>query len=576
MSKNTSKNRKKWIWIGVGTAALIVVGILAAPLLFPDMIPAGAPIASATTGETVTAFTGSLSANATASGQIEAQRAARLAMAASGEVSQIFVAVGDEVAEGAPLLQLETDALARAVENARQTLIIQEANLAALLAPPTTANLAALEAAVASAQAQLDNLLAGPGEYDIAASDANVRAAQANVRAASEQLQLAQSGASGAEVAAAQAELLGALSQQESTQDLYDKLVECFDVDLPDGSNFNICPGLGNPEEQTRYSLETANANAAAAQARLNALLDGPDSNAVAIAQASLAAANANLAAAQANHDLLLKGATAAQIASAEASVAQAQANLEALRNGPSVAQRAMAEIAVAQARISLQKAEQDLADATLTAPFAGVITAVLVNEGETASGILMEIVDGSSLEVALAVDEVDIGDISLDQPAAVTLESWPDTVINGRVSSIAPKANQSSSGVVSYQVTLRLEPSDLPVLVGMTANANLLTNSFDNVLLVPNAAINADRSKGTFSVNKVITDASGNQTYEMIPVTIGLRDRENTQILSGLQEGDELLIGNIAPRFDFGPDENGEGGGPPGGGNGGGPFGGG
>ncbi|MCZ7668694.1 MAG: hypothetical protein M5U34_16610 [Chloroflexi bacterium] len=51
--------------------------------------------------------------------------------------------------------------------------------------------------------------------------------------------------------------------------------LECFDVNLPDGSSFNICPGLGNPEEQTRYSLETANVNAAAAQAGLNALLSG-------------------------------------------------------------------------------------------------------------------------------------------------------------------------------------------------------------------------------------------------------------------------------------------------------------
>lgn len=571
MNENKTKNRKKWIWLGGGVALIALIAVVGS-MLFGNPLAAGAGNAAATTGQTVTAFIGDLAANAAASGQVQAQRKARLALPVSGDVSEIYVSVGDEVAEDEPLLKLDSTDLERAVENARQSMLIQEANLASLTAPPPASNVAALQAAVTSAQAQLDEMRAGPREADIAASDANVRAAQANVWAASEQLQLAQSGASEAAVASAQAELIGALSQQESTQELYDQLLECFDVNLPDGSSFNICPGLGNPEEQTRYSLETANANAAAAQAKLNALLSGPDTNAVSIAQASVAAASANLAAAQANHDLLLKGASAAQIAGAEANLAQAQSSLEALLNGPSAAQRMMAEIAVAQARISLQKAEDDLADATLVAPFTGVITAVYANVGEATSGILLEIVDNNSLEVRLAVDEVDIGDIAPDQPAAITLESWPDVEINGRVVSISPRAIQNTGGVVSYEVFLSLGETELPVRVGMTANAHLLTDSFENVLLVPNEAINVDRNKGVFSVNRAIIDANGKQTYEEVFITIGRRDGANTQILTGLAEGDELLVGNIAPRSRFGPPTDG-GGGPLR--DGGGPFGG-
>jgi HlyD family secretion protein len=567
-------NRKKWIWIGVGVVAVIVIAVVALPMIFGDQLAAqqGDP---ASTGDIVTAFVGDLAANASASGQVRAQRDARLALPISGEVAEIYVSPGDAVAEGDPLLKLDTEALERAVESARQSLLIQEANHEALIAPPTASNLAAAEAALVSAQAQLDDLLAGPSEEDIAASDANVRAAQANVWAASEQLQLAQSGASESEIAAAQAELLGALSQQESTQELYDNLTECFSFDLPDGSNRSFCPGLGDPEEQTRYNLQTANANATAAQAKLNALLDGPDTNAVSIAQASLASANANFEAAQANHQLLLNGASEAQIANAEAALAQAKASLESLRNGPSTGQRAMSEIGVEQARISLQKAEDDLADATMYAPFEGVITAVYVNEGETASGILMEIVDSDSLEVVLAVDEVDIGDVAIGQPATITLESWPEEEITSEVTSISPRNIQGSTGIVSYEVFLGLDQTDLPVLVGMTANADLLTNNLENILLVPNEAINVDRSKGTYSVNLITTDADGNQTTEEVEITIGLRDSNNTQVISGLNEGDELLIGNASPRFQFGPDEDGEGGGPPGGGSGGGPFGG-
>lgn len=530
----------------------------------------------ASTGDIVTAFIGDLSASATASGQIQAQREAQLALESSGEVEGVLVELGDVVQAGDALIELDTAALERAVESARQDLVIQEANLATLLAPPKESDLAAAEAAVISAQAQLDELLAGPREEDIAASDANVRAAQANVWAASEQLQLANSGANEAEIASAQAELIAALGEQETTQDLYDNLLKCFKFELPTGEKKEICPGLGNPEEQTRFNLAAASANAAAAQARLDALLAGPDADAVGVAQAGLAAANAQLEAVQANHDLLLKGASDAQIAGAELQLAQAQANLQALLDGPSDTQVGMAEIAVEQMRLNLQRAENNLEKATLFAPFDGVITAVNVSEGETASGILVEMVDRDSLELVLDVDEVDIGALSPGQPAVITLESWPDVQIDGQVASISPLAKNDASALVTFEVFVSLGETELPVLVGMTADADLLSEDQEDVLLVPNAAINADRDKGTFSVNRVTFDEQGNRVTEEVIVTIGLRDGAFTQITSGLQEGDQLLVGNTLPVFDFesseGPPPGAEGGGPGGGGP---PFGG-
>ena len=569
-----TKSRKKWIWTGGGAVIAIVVALLIL-VVIPGRRGEAEQIEAAT-GDIVSAFVGDLSTSATASGQIQAQREAQLALNASGEVAEVFVEIGDVVEAGDALIRLDTAALERAVESARQDLIIQEANLATLLAPPKQDDLAAAEAAVASAQAQLDDLLAGPSEEDIAASDANVRAAQANVWAASEQLQLANSGASEAEIASAQAELVGALGEQEATQELYDNLLKCFNFELPTGEKREICPGLGNPEEQTRFNLATANANAAAAQARLDALLAGPDADAVGIAQAGLAAANAQLESAQANHDLLLKGASDAQIAGAKLQLAQAQANLEALLDGPSDTQVAMAEIAVEQMRLNLQRAEKTLAEATLFAPFDGVITAVNVSEGETASGILVELVDSDSLEVVLDVDEVDIGSLSPGQPAVITLESWPDTQIDGQIASISPMAKNDASALVTFEVFVSLGETELPVLVGMTADADLLTGDQEDVLLVPNAAIHADRDAGTFSVNVVTSDEQGNRVTEEVAVTVGLRDSAFTQITSGLQEGDQLLVGNVLPIFDFqsseGPPPGSENDGPAGGGP---PFGG-
>jgi HlyD family secretion protein len=552
------------MWIG---AAVLVIAIVGAGFMILNGRRNDSQELDAGTGDIVTAFIGDLSASATASGQVVTRREARLAPADSGKVAEVLVSVGDSVQAEDALLILDTDALERAVISAEQTLAIQEANLTSLIAPAKAQDLAAAEAGVASAQAQLDDLLAGPSEQDINASEANVRATQANVWAASEQLQLSQSGAKEAEIAAAQADLVAALGQQNSTQELYDNLLKCFSFDLPSGANKEICPGLGAPEEQTRFNLEAAKAGATSAQAQLDALLAGPDADAVSIAQAGVSAAQAQLEANEANHALLLKGASEAQIAGAKANVAQAQANLTALQEGPSEAQIVAAQTAVEQARISLERAKNELAEATLTAPFAGVITAVHVNEGEFSNGVAVELVDSSSLEIVLDVDEADIGSISLGQPATITLESWPQTEISGQVASITPQAKNDASALVVYEVYLSLGESGLPVRVGMTANADLVTSKNENVLLLPNQAINADRSNGTYSVNLVIADG-GDESFQEVEVGIGLRDARFTQILNGLQEGDRVLVGDNLPVQRFGPGnddpESGPGFGPP------------
>jgi HlyD family secretion protein len=556
--RNKSK-RRYWL-IGGGIALVLIIGFL-----IMGGRAARQAQANAATGEIVTAFLGDLSASASASGQVAAQRQARLTLGISGQVQQIFVNVGDEVAAGAVLLQLETAALQRSVSSAEQNLIIQQANLDSLMVGPAAEEVAASEAAVNSAQAQLDDLLDGPSEAEIAASQSNIDAAQANVWAASAQVGQTNTGPSSAEIAAAEQQV--AVNQQQYQQALnaHEQTLQCFDQ--PDGSE--VCPLLGAVEESARANLQVAEANLATAQAQLDGLQSGPNQDAVSGAQANVSAAVAQQNNAQYQLDILLLGSGQSQIASAEASLAQAQANHAALVNGPDQQQLAIAQAQVAQAQISLEETQDSLADATLLAPFDGVITAVNVSEGELASGLVIEMIDASSLEVILNVDEIDIGSLAVNQAAIITLESWPDVEIESSVASIAPNASASQdSAVVTYEVHLTIGQNDLPVRIGMTANASLITANREDVLLVPNAAINADRSNGTYSVNLVSTAADGSQTTAELAVTIGLRDGQYTQITSGLQAGDEIAIGNILPVFTFGA-----GGGPNN--NDGGPFGG-
>lgn len=486
--------------------------------------------------EVVTAFIGDLAATATASGKVLPQRNAALAVEAPGRVDQVFVRVGDRVEPGEALVQLETEGLELALASAWQDLAVQEANLLALRTPPEEAEIKAAEAALTSAEAQLDALLAGPRPEEVASAEANLRAAEAGVWSSSGQLNQTRESVTEVQIATARANVAAAelalLEAQERN--------EAF---------ANI---------DTHNAMLDAQAQLENARAELEALLAGPDSNAVGAAQADVGAAAARRDARQAELDLLLREPTAGQVAQAEARVAQAGAALADLEEEPSAEEVRAAEAQVEQARLAVADAEAALAGATVRAPFAGVVTAVRVSEGELASNVVVELVDRESLRVVLTVDEADIGGLEVGQPAVVTLEVWPDEELESEIVDIAPAATTDGSGLVSYEVFLKLDETDLAVRAGMTANARMVTARRDEVLLVPNRAIIVDRQTGTYYVDLLVPggEGEGNQV-ERVEINIGLRDDENTQITSGLEAGDRLQIGALRSDLPFGPPDN-------------------
>ncbi|MFO7540634.1 MAG: efflux RND transporter periplasmic adaptor subunit [Chloroflexota bacterium] len=477
--------------------------------------------------EIVTAFTGDLSASATAGGQLMAQRSATLSAPVPAVVTAVSVRVGDQVAAGDLLLQLDSSDLALTVATAEQTLRLQENNLNSLLAAPPAADIAATEAAVATAQAQLDALLEGPSETELAIAEAALRTAEASLWSASSELNRTSGSISEAQILAAEAALAAAQLQLNNARSANED----------------------NPNQQTHQALLDAEQAYASAQAQLNDLQAGPDSSG---AQSSVAAAAARRDGAQADYEMQTGEASAAQIAAAQSQLAQTQASLESLIAAPSAAQLAAAEAEVTQAQLSLADAEAALAQATIRAPFDGVITAVHINPGELAGGPVIEMMDANSLTLRLHVDEQDVAALTIGQPVILTLEAWPNSEITGELIHIAPSARaDAGTALVTYGVDVRLGETTLPVRAGMTANANLITAQKEGVLLVANQAIMADRASGTYTVN-LVTEAG----VETVPVTIGLRDGRHTEILSGLQPGDRLQVDSSAPMMTFGPPE--------------------
>jgi len=488
---------------------LVIAAILGGSWLMRQQV--GAQDA-ATEAQVVTVSVGNLSKTISAGGHLVPQRQARLALTRAGTVKAVYVAVGDSVHAGDVLLQLDDEALVRSVRNAEQALAIQEANLAELLRPASAEEIAAAQAAVDSAQAQLDELLAGPSEAQVAQAKAALVSAEAALRAAQMRYATGQD-----QLTIARQSLDNAKTALDAAQLRYDSLVNNWQTK-------DWAPYSPQAEQ-----LENAKTNYAVALAQYNVKKADINDSALRSAEAQVAQAKYNL------ESLLAPKTT--QIAGARSQLAQAKYNLAKLTQGPTRERIAITQAQIEQARIALQEAQANLQNATLQAPFDGVVTAVNVAQGEWASGVVVELVDMQSLQVVLNVDEIDIGNLSRDQPATITLEAWPDRPLSGQVVYIAPKAQQSAD-IVTYEVHLSVQADDLPLRAGLTANAELITARREGVLLVPNRAIIANRQTGKYYVNL----KRGDQVTQ-IEVQIGLRDNSYTEILSGLQAGDQLVV---------------------------------
>jgi len=586
-SKKKKNKRTRWIVL-----AVVAVVAVAAVVWFVNERPleqlrqSRTQAANPESSQIVTAFIGDLSAGATASGWLLPQREANLALGIAGQVEEVYVQTGDEVRAGEVLIQLEDSSLERSARTAEQSLAIQEANLAELRAGASEEDIAFAEASLESAQAS------------IASAQASIASAQAGLVSAKGALtkaELARDSLSDADVTA-EANLKSAQAGLSSAQAQLDALLEGADAETIEQARLNweqAKNSLWNAQLErdavkgrpttpgylsTQMDIAVANAEIAVRVAEINYLQaqDGATDEAIAATRATVASAEAQVTSAQAQLDDIGDQIAQAEVAvtqaeasvtqaeaqvaqaeagvlQAEAAVAQAEANLVSLLAGVSEEKIAIAEAQMAQARIALEESQDNLGKATLVTPFDAVVTEVYVEVGEWATGLAVDLMDTGSLEVVLDVDEIDIGSLAVGQQAVVTLETWPDEELSGEIVSIAPKATKSASEIVTYQVHLKVNVGELPIRSGMTANAELVTAQRENVLLVPNRAITADRQAGKYYVNLVEGD-----TVVKTEVTIGLRDKNYTEITSGLAEGDQLVIGEVKEVLDFsqGPPE--------------------
>jgi macrolide-specific efflux system membrane fusion protein len=200
------------------------------------------------------------------------------------------------------------------------------------------------------------------------------------------------------------------------------------------------------------------------------------------------------------------------------------------------------AETGMAHARATLADLKAQRALATITAPEAGVVTAVAVRAGADAPAGDAITLAASPYVVTTSVVESDVAAISVGQPATVTVAALGGATITGTVASIAPSADTgNNNGVVSFAVQVTLVDPPAGLRPGMTADVTITTASAPGVLAIPSRAL-----AGTAGAYRVrVLNADGSVTTR--DVGVGLITSSLVEITSGLQAGDEVITGTSA-----------------------------
>ena len=192
------------------------------------------------------------------------------------------------------------------------------------------------------------------------------------------------------------------------------------------------------------------------------------------------------------------------------------------------------------------QSAEKAVRDATITAPFDGLITAVNIDVGDMAGSgsAAVELADFTVPQFEVDVDEADLGNLKVGETASVMLQTYPNIRIPAQVEWVA-SAGTSTGNIITYKVKLALGKApateanaDPAILLGMSGTSEIVTAKIDNAVLVPLSALIVDSQTKTYSV-----DLARGENVQRVPVKIGLRDSNNAQILEGVNAGDTVVI---------------------------------
>lgn len=289
-------------------------------------------------------------------------------------------------------------------------------------------------------------------------------------------------------------------------------------------------------DDATRRVRE-AELNLSSRQSDLARAKAAPRDEDIQVAQANLRKATVYAAAAESSYNSSPTSQNDAARQAAQADLDIARANFNRLINGATQEEITALQNSVTVAQIELDVAKAALAQTQLTAPFTGTVTEITPHEGELVGGFnpIVTIADLSQLQIQADIDEIDVANVAVGQAVQVRLDAFPGAQFDGKLTRLFPAASTARGSTV-YTALIDFDPQNFRVRLGMGANLKIITIDKKGVLVVPNRAL---KNVGTRKAVHIIAPGDPRD----VVVETGVTDGNNTEIVSGLNEGDQVTV---------------------------------
>jgi HlyD family secretion protein len=458
-----------------------------------------------------------------ASGKVIAEEKTQVNTLLTGKVEEVFVEEGMVVAAGEPLLSLESDELALAVEQARLNLRIAQNN-------EENARLAQQ-----IAQDNLNKLKAGASSEELAVSVATLNQYQAGIDTAKQGVEdikrLNQTSLDQAEKAVEQAQQ----SVDAAKQAMDDAKKQWDDAKVATPS----LPDYQLDSYEAAYNQAKANYEAAklALESAELALENTKTLNEQALhnAQSQLETAEKTYELGQAQYNLTKAGASDYDESIFFKQLYQAQEQYELTQRQTELAE------------LNLESAELELDKAIIKAPIPGLVAKINVTVGDMITGRLVSnaplavIIDVDSLKFEASVDETDVAKVKKGQRARIFLDAFPDKSLKGKVEKVGVTPVPTEGGATAYATTIAfLKESIEGLREGMNGDTDIIVGKVQGILALPASAILEENGKAfVFLIKK-------NKTLEKREVELGEAFDELFEIESGLEEGQRIVESDV------------------------------
>jgi HlyD family secretion protein len=522
-----------------------------------------------------TAEQGTLVSSVTGSGQVSASNQVDLKPKVSGNVIAISATEGAQVHAGALLVQLDAQDAQKAVRDASANLQSTQLSLKKLTQPADDLSITQAENAlsqatqseknaednlakayddgftsVANAFIDLPSVMTG---LDNVLNGTSLNGTQSNAAAYYDLVKNQKQNADQIRDSATTSYLLARAAYDKTLQDYKNasRYADRVTIEALITESYNTVKTISDATKNTKTYLDLVN-DALTVNGQNNkvpAVLTSAETN----TQTYIGTTNTHLS------DLLnitnsIKN-DKDSIVTSNQTITEKTQSLAKLKNGPDPLDVQAQQLTVTQKENALRDAQEALANYYIRAPFDGVVAKIAVKVGDAASPSTAVATVITTQQVAeVTLNEVDVAKVKMGQKVTLTFDAFPDLTITGSVAEV-DAIGTVTQGVVNYTVKITFDTQDDRIKPGMSTSAAIITNTKQDVLLVPSGAVkSAGGARYVELLDGTRADASAQSSQGITSPTpprrqtveIGTANDTQTEITSGLSQGDMVVVRTI------------------------------